>query len=123
MPSEKINFTETTRMHHSCNVDTDECTCTPTADTRPGVRVNWGAGGHDKLDISNVQIALEVYEQPTWAEWIATGPWEPGNYGNSAFPHPPLKQTICSDVLSRSELNKLIKVLKRARDAAYGSDE
>jgi hypothetical protein len=120
MPSEKINFTDVQRMHHSCNVDTEECTCTPTAETRPGVRVNWGAGGHDKLDISNVQIALEVYEQPSWADWIATEPW---STGNSAFPHPPTKQTIYSDVLSRSELNKLIKVLKRARDAAYGSDE
>lgn len=30
--------------------------------------------------------------------------------------------TLFSDVLTRNEVNKMIRVLRRARDAAYGSD-
>jgi hypothetical protein len=119
MPKEQINFDQPVKMHHSCGVDDGPCTCTPTAETQPSVYVRWGAGGHDKLDIGNVQIMLAVREQPAWDEWVKTDPWA----GPSAFPAPPVKEEIHGAVLSRSEINKLIQVLKRARDQAYGKDE
>lgn len=123
MPKEQVNFSRTHKMHHSCGLgDSEECTCTPTADAMPGVVVRWGAGGHDRFDIGNVQVTLLEYEQPPWAEWIATDPWgDPKNL--TAFPTPPVKREIHSAVLTRSEINKLIQVLRRARDAAYGTDE
>ncbi len=123
MPSEKINYPQPVKMHHSCGLPTEDddgpCTCTPTADTMPSIHVRWGAGGHDKLTISNVQIVLTKHEQPAWDEWIKTDPYA----GPSAFPAPPVAEDVYSAVLSRSELNKMIKVLRRARDQAYGTDE
>lgn len=119
MPKEQINWPRVQKMHHSCVIDDETCICTPTAETWPTVSVRWGAGGHDRLDISNVQIALLVHEQPAWDEWVASDPWG----GETAWPAPPVKEEINSAVLSRSEINKLIKVLRRARDQAYGTDE
>jgi hypothetical protein len=122
MPKEQINWPDVKKMHHGNpddHIDDGPCPCTPTAETMPTVYVRWGAGGHDRLDISNVQITLAVHEHPAWDEWTATDPWA----GKSAFPALPVKEEHHSAVLTRSEINKLIKVLRRARDQAYGTDE
>lgn len=122
MPKEQINWPRVQKTHHGPpdeHISDGVCPCTPTAETQPTVFVRWGAGGHDRLDISNVQIMLAVHEQPAWDEWIADDPWS----GPTAWPAPRVKEEVPSAVLSRSEINKLIKVLRRARDQAYGTDE
>lgn len=114
MPKEQINNPQPVKMHHDCGLDEGPCVCTPTADTMPTVVVRWG-----DADDGNVQLVLMEHGQPTWADWIATAPWD----GPIAYPAPPVKQERFSAVLSRKDVNKLISVLRRARDGAYGRDE
>lgn len=126
MPKERINhfaeqitLPEVEPVHHNCAPGGCTGTCDVVAETWPTVYVRWGAGGHDKLDISNVQIVLAEHEKPLWKDWLETDPWGQ----ETAFPAPPVKREVYSAVLTRSEINKLIKVLRRARDQAYGVDE
>lgn len=114
MPKEQINYPRPVEMHHDCGLDDGKCTCTPTADTMPTVAVRWG----DAND-GNVQLVLMEHEQPAWADWIATKPWD----GPLAYPAPPVEHERHSAVLGRRDINKLIQVLRRARDQAYGRDE
>lgn len=67
----------------------------------PTLQVKWnrdGAGGIDGW----VQVQFEMNETYT------------KNY---------IGEQVTSDRLSRKEINHLIRTLRRARDAAYGSDE
>lgn len=119
MPKEQINYPRPVEVHQSCGLPTDTgddgpCTCTPIAETMPTVALRWG-----DVNDGNVQIVLMVHEQPAWADWIATKPWD----GPSAFPAPPVTKERHSAVLLRKDVNKLIQVLRRARDQAYGRDE
>ena len=69
----------------------------------PIVQVYWSAQSTG----SHVQLSLEV---------------DPG-YLQAIYDPDALTTTIYSPALSRSELNKMIKALRRARDSAYGRDE
>lgn len=119
MPKEQINYPRTKKVHQSCFApagDGEEgpCICTPLAETWPTVAVRWG-----DVNDGNVQLVLMVHEQPAWDDWVATKPWD----GPSAYPAPPVVDERHSAVLSRKDVNKLIQVLRRARDQAYGRDE
>lgn len=73
----------------------------------PSLEVSWNRDG------SWVQVA---YVAPTdwWDRFMADDP-------NGV--HGPKYRTAYTDVLTRQEINNLIRTLRRARDAAYGSDE
>jgi len=120
MPKEQINHPQTSKMHYSCALDDPgPCTCAPKAHTDPALFVRWAADGHDRT--GNVQVSLLEYAKPAWDEWI-------DGYGELAakserIPVPEPSAEYFSAVLSRSELNDLIRVLRRARDQAYGRDE
>lgn len=103
MPKEQINFPEAQQTHAAVmdgGVVTEQSTTTY---TDPAVHVNWHAAGTDRG--GHVQVSLECdrsyYEQ---------------------FPDE-VRGERYSPVLSRSEVNKLIRILRRARDQAYGRDE
>lgn len=119
MPKEQITFSKVEKIHRDCEPG-DACSpsCTVVAESYPALYVRWGADGHDRT--GNVQVSLLKYEQPTWDEWIASDPYE---QTETAYPTPPIAGEFFSQVLSRSEINELIKVLRRARDQAYGRDE
>lgn len=72
--------------------------------TAPSLHVGW------QMD-SWVQIHFEADRQ--YFEFIAENP-------DASDPD---RTTGYTPVLSRDEINKLIKVLRRARDQAYGRDE
>lgn len=119
MPKERITRTEVTKMHHSCGLPgprSEGCTCTPTADTWPDVFVRWADSERGK---GNVQVSLLIYQSPPWDEWVKID--EAVTEGVS--PLPPPKDEFHSIVLDRADINHLIKVLRRARDQAYGTDE
>ncbi len=125
MPHELISFPQVQKMHRNCG-PSDDGSCTPgcsiIADTWPQVTVHWGAAGHDRG--GNVQVSLIEYEKPAWGDW--------NKRVNEALElQSPVRDVDVltierethSMVLSRSELNDLIRVLRRARDQAYGKDE
>lgn len=62
-------------------------------------------------DAEWVQISIEMTPDK-WAELAE-------NASGDGIEH----YSIYTDVLSRSEINKMIRTLRRARDAAYGVDE
>lgn len=119
MPKERITFSRVEKVHMNCTPG-DECgpECSIKAYTYPALFVRWANDGHDRT--GNVQISLLKYEQPTWDEWLATDPYE---QTETAYPTPPIADEYFSQVLSRSEINELIKTLRRAREGAYGKDE
>ncbi len=115
MPKEQINYPTPTLTHHSCGLagdsnDDGPCTCTPTMDSWPALFVRWHAAGHDRT--GNVQISLAEYPKLTQAEYDELNQWPPT----------PASETYSAS-LTRSELNDLIRMLRRARDQAYGRDE
>jgi hypothetical protein len=124
MPRQQITFPKPTKLHRNC-VPSGRCICTPLADTPPALAVCWGAGGHDRLDISNVQLVIVDFEQPTWQDWAADAAYhdEWMSTHKRGTPVPPVAAQHYSSVLSRSEINDLIRTLRRARGAAYGRDE
>jgi len=111
MPKEQINFPQPVRTHHGCAPDmNDKCGCTPTWDSRPAMFVRWNNYADDKTGV--VQLSLEQYASFTDEEYDALRQWPPV----------PVEEKY-SENLTRSEINKLIKALRRARDQAYGTDE
>lgn len=130
MPKEQITYPIATKMHHSCGIDSasdggpggDDCTCVPTAETWPQVAVRW-AGEAEGVE-GNVQVSLIEYEQPIWSDWIQRV--SEGLKKEDFIRDRDLlkvKTETFSVVLCRHEINDLIKVLRRARDHAYGRDE
>lgn len=99
MPREQINFPTPTEM---CSGGSGEPDVVESY-TDPAVHVNWHNAGNDHA--GHVQIALEC----DWSYLMK-------------FPD---EERSCrySPVLTRSDVNKLIRVLRRARDQAYGRDE
>lgn len=111
MPKEQVNFPQPVFTHHSCTFPPDgECTCTPTWDSRPALFVRWNNYEDDRTGV--VQLSLEQYPSFTNEEYEAQRQWPPAP-----------ERELYSENLTRSELNKLIKFLRRARDQAYGTDE
>lgn len=78
--------------------------------TYPEVYVRWAAGGH-----GNVQIHLVPYPDTPWED-LKVRDGHP-----VVWPMP--KDEVFTGVLAREDINNLIRVLRRARDSAYGRDE
>lgn len=71
----------------------------------PSLDLNWNR------EAGWVQVSIEM----TAAQWIVNADeLRDGNVSHRA---------IYTDVLTRQEINHMIRTLRRARDAAYGSDE
>ena len=112
MPKEQINFPQW-RKHVSglpgtIGHDTDEYA---TAEIDDVLVVRW----HDNSLVEGyVQMSLVAQEPMPWAD-----------YDEDAHSGPVLNTATerFTPVLSRSDINRLIKVLRRARDSAYGRDE
>lgn len=100
MPREQINYP-------GAQVQTDLATgkLETIAAAEPALHVNWhpAPAGH-------VQVAFEA--DPSYLKIALESPNEENG-----------RTSMYSPVLERAEINKLIRVLRRARDAAYGRDE
>lgn len=106
MPREQINFPEARKTHFG---SIDENGVTEQGfelSNDPSVHVNWHNVGNDHD--GHVQVSLECDRA-----YLASFSDVPDDDRRSLY----------SPVLSRSDVNKLIRVLKRARDQAYGRDE
>jgi len=94
-------------------INTVDLTATPvgaaTIQHEAGLHVSWHGGddGHD----GHVQVALEA--DVSYLTFAAETP-----NGETSD-----RTLLYTPVLSRAEINKLIRTLKRARDKAYGADE
>lgn len=103
MPREQINFPQPVETHNG-SIDADGVVeQSVEVSTDPAIHVNWHNAGNDHE--GHVQVSLEC--------------------DRTYFEQFPDEDRGCrySPVLSRSDVNKLIRVLKRARDQAYGRDE
>lgn len=111
------------REEHNCPTpEIFPCACNEVGVTRtwPALAVRWRRGGEkmpDGVDSAHVGITLTEYEQMPWAEY-----WERHSTQNTPVT-PPVKEEHYGRTLTRAEINHLIAVLRRARDAAYGRDE
>lgn len=115
------------REDHDCPTPNHfPCDCNTIGVTRtwPALAVRWRRGGErmpDGEDSAHVGITLTEYEQMPWPEY-----WEQVSTVDRRTAEkitPPVKEEHFSRCLTRSEINQLIAVLRRARDAAYGRDE
>lgn len=77
----------------------------------PGLHVGWMPDGEH--GDGHVQVCIEI--DPRYADYAAKMTTETQGDGT------PIK--IWSENLSRTEMNKLIRTLRTARDKAYGRDE
>lgn len=122
MPKELIGFPEVRSHHRNCHPGGCPPECVVMTDVWPQVSVRWAAAGHDRT--GNVQVSLVEYNQTTWAEYCAR--LEMALTERDTVRNVDLlgeAEETFSMVLSRSELNDLIRILRRARDQAYGRDE
>lgn len=112
---------------HDCPTpDHFPCACPEFGATRtlPTLAVRWQRGGSTDPngdDSAHVGITLTEFEQIPWAEY-----WAQAGYVDRRSAEkitPPVKEEHYSRTLTRAEVNTLIAVLRRARDAAYGRDE
>lgn len=74
----------------------------------PALHVSWHA--EDEHSTGHVQVAFEA--DPAYLKFGAEHPNEDRE-----------RSSVWSPVLTRADINKLIRTLKRARDQAYGRDE
>lgn len=81
--------------------------------TYPEVFIRWAGGG--LLGGGNVQVHMTTYPETPWHELKVNEEGHP-----VVWPRP---TEVFSGVLTRADINNLIKVLRRARDSAYGRDE
>jgi len=113
MPKEQINFPQWRKHGHGLpgTSGSDE---DATAEIDDVLVVRW----HDNSLVGGyVQMALVSQEPMPWADFEAAGvDVHPGPVMNT-------ETERFMPVLSRSDINRLIKVLRRARDSAYGRDE
>lgn len=109
MPKEQINFPRWRKMEHSLPGMASEQAATAERDDTLFVR--W----HDGTQVEGyVQLATVSYKPCAWADSDDAVVW-PSSALNPSETYSP--------VLSREDLNRLIKALRRARDQAYGRDE
>lgn len=123
MPKELIGFPVVQQMHHDC-LPGEGCPpgCTITTDVWPQLSVRWAGAGHDRT--GNVQVSLVERKNVPWEEYVSR--LEDALAKRDAVRDVDLleeERETFSMVFSRSELNDLIRVLRRARDQAYGRDE
>jgi hypothetical protein len=79
-----------------------------------GLAVRWGSVSQGGLDVvpGDVMLAVAEYATITGEEFQAAKSWPPAP-----------EREIFVGPLTREQLNKLIRVLRRARDQAFGKDE
>lgn len=132
MPKEIIAHPLVEHQHlkyeeHDCPTpDHFPCACNEIGVTRtwPTLAVRWQRGGSTDPngdDSAHVGITLTEFEQIPWAEY-----WDQAGCVDRRTAEkitPPVKEEHYSRTLTRAEVNTLIAVLRRARDAAYGRDE
>lgn len=109
MPKEQINYPLWRKTLHGLPglSGSDEGA---TADIDPVLMVRW----HDGSAVEgHVQLSIVRQETQLWKDFEEAESWPPGNSTSERY----------SPVLSREEINRLIKTLRRARDSAYGHDE
>lgn len=112
MPKEKINHPGWYKTQlDAMPGDVLESDATAVATTDPALSVRWHRNGDTNMP-GHVQIAFETYPAAPWSEFATADCW-PTREPDEVF----------SPVLTRSEINDLIRVLRRARDQAYGRDE
>lgn len=82
--------------------------------TGPSLSVRWENShqGSAKTSPGDVMVAVSLYPTVTREEFRAAKSWPPS----------PEREILCGP-LDRAQLNKLIRTLRRARDAAFGRDE
>lgn len=101
MPREQINYADLATPDKDAII-LDDAT----------VEVSWLAAPEDIPEaVGHVQVGLEV--DVTYAAFVTKSP-----NGRSDR-----RTLLWSPVLTRAEINHMIRTLKRARDAAYGADE
>lgn len=115
MPKEYINYPEPERVAYALTQDqiddgVDGVEILPAA---PQIGLHWHAGeGTPQLSYSMDADVL--------ARIVATHGTENEDY---TFVSEPGRATFFTSTLTREDLQRLIKHARRARDAAYGSDE
>lgn len=86
---------------------------------RRNIHVNWDRSGWVQINI-DVSVA-ELREMLAAAIEQAESAKRATSWGEYDIEHHPFR--VVSDVLDRREVNDTIRVLRRARDTAYGRDE
>lgn len=125
MPREQINYPPI--GFDDCS--TDEPTATLTADHQQGVPVYARRGVAGRAHEPTVHVGW--LNSPDGAGWVQVHMEAAPEYFRFVADHPDgpsLEQGVqrtsaYSPVLNRDEINRLIRVLRRARDQAYGRDE
>lgn len=109
MPREQINFPHP-QVTHSGSIDENGIVeQSSETHTDAAIHVQWLRGAeHDTP--GHVQIAFEA--DPSYLKIVVAEPNELDG-----------RTSAYSPVLSRAEINKMIQVLRKARDQAYGRDE
>jgi len=79
--------------------------------TEPSLDITWNRSGW-------VQVSID-FERAQWKRIVE----EQDRYEAELGENAPMSQAIYTDVLTRAEINNMIKVLRKARDQAYGADE
>lgn len=107
MPREQINFPPPVETHYGSIDENGVTEQHSEIRTDPAVHVNWHNVGNDHD--GHVQVALECDRE----------------YLKELVEKLQDEDRICvsSSTLSRSDVNKLVRVSRRARDQAYGRDE
>ncbi len=108
MPREQINYPQLHVVHLDSSDGPDGGTDIDTID--PELHVSWMPDMH-------VQLALVA--DPKYFAFCA----DSVNEGSIFSTEEHKRSSAWTPVLKRQELNKLIRVLRRARDSAYGKDE
>jgi hypothetical protein len=99
MPREQINYPAPAVIVSGTGI----------AQRDPALHVSWASGDLDG-EHGHVQVAFEA--DPSYLRMAIDNPNEQAD-----------RTSMYTPVLTRSEINRLIRVLKRARDSAYGKDE
>lgn len=132
MPREQITYNRVLEQHQPPDVDGVPSAVISVEQPRRNVHVAWNrTGGSGALNVPYdtgwVQIALEV-TVAQMRDMLATAEAQAKaeaarNADFGEFDTEQYQFRISSDVLDRRETNDTIRVLRRARNAAYGADE
>jgi hypothetical protein len=120
MPREQINYVDLDRndpvlpgdLLTPVEASSDDPPAQGIVGAESALFVSWFAGGTtDQYPTGHVQVALEV--DISYAQFAVENP----NGQREG------RTLMFTPVLTRDELNKLIRTLRRARDKVYGADE
>lgn len=80
--------------------------------TNPQLTLHWSSFKSTEDEYHGVvQLSVVTYPTVSKDEWREALSWPP-----------PSESEVYSAVMSRDDINRLIRLLRRARDAAYGGD-